>query len=203
MDTDWDNMVGIEGERGSGKSTLALRIATDLDPGFKPNHVFYEPEAWRTILHPKAKKQVYVLDEGTNIAFNRTWQNRSQVALMQFLNTVRQKNHTMIWCAPNLERMDTVIRGDILSHRISVVRRGRAEVKKRRYDWREGTTKWDRVLNVNYGSMVGHPIWGEYVRRKAMSMDSRVNRTSATENVKVSGSQNPDELGDSSPTVEG
>lgn len=196
MHTDWDNMIGIQGERGAGKSTLALWIALSLQPSFKPNHVFYEPEEWKTILHPKAKQEVFILDEGTNIAFNRTWQNRSQVALMQLLNTIRQRNHTMIWCAPNLERMDTVIRGDILTYRISVVKRGKALVQKRRFDYLTGQNHWDRLLWVDYGSLEKHPIWTEYVRRKSMSLNSRANRTNATENVEASDSH-------TTPAVEG
>jgi hypothetical protein len=190
MRNDWDNMIGIQGERGAGKSTLALWISLSLDPtGFKPNHVFYEPNEWKTVMHPKQKGQVYVLDEGTNIAFNRTWQNRDQISLMQLLNTVRQRNHTMIWCAPNLERMDTVIRGDIIKYRISVVSRGRALVQQRRFDYRKGTSHWDDKLWVRYGSLESHPFWPEYVRRKAMSYESRVNRTNATETVAASDSQ--------------
>lgn len=185
MGSDWDNMIGIQGERGAGKSTLALWIALNLDPGFQPNQVFYESQEWKQVIHPKKRGQVFVLDEGTNIAFNRTWQNRDQVSLMQLLNTIRQRNHTMIWCAPNLERMDVVVRADILKFRISVVRRGLALVQERVHNWRDGTTSWKDCCWIRYGSLQNHPIWVEYVRRKSMSYQSRVNRTNATEVVAV------------------
>lgn len=193
MNTDWDNMVGIQGERGSGKSTLALRIALSVDEGFPANHVFYDPQDWSAVVHPKAKKQVYILDEGTNLAFNRTWQNRQQITLMKLLNTIRQRNHTLIWCAPNLERMDVVVRGDIIKYRFSTMRRGLAVLHERRYNWENGTASWLRKSRIHYGSLKWHPIWNEYEARKRQSFNqNKFNQTNAKEDTEPSNQRNPD-----------
>lgn len=181
MNTDWDNMIGIQGERGSGKSTLALHIALQVDPHFNPNHVFYEPQDWQRVIHPRARREVYILDEGTNIAFNRTWQNRGQVALMQLLNTVRQRNHTIIWCAPNLERMDVVVRGDIVTNKLTVIHRGKALLQDRKTVWSNEhgdwvqRVVWSRRFFTRYGSLEHHPIWPQYVSRKAQAFTRRTN----------------------------
>lgn len=195
MRSDWDNMIGIQGERGSGKSTLALRIALALDPNFNPANVFYDAQDWNHIVHPKAKNKTYILDEGTNIAFNRTWQNRNQIGLMQLLNTIRQKNHTLIWCAPNLERMDVVVRGDIIKYRISTLTRGLAVLHERRYDWEKGEVRWTQKARFRFHDLEWHPIWNEYEKRKKMNFNRR---TSATETASTSDSHTTPEPEDSS-----
>lgn len=176
MVTDWDNMIGLQGERGSGKSTLALRIALALQPAFKPENVFYDPDDWAEVVRGPPR-QVFILDEGTNIAFNRTWQQKSQVKLIQLLNTIRQRNHTFIWCAPNLERMDTVIRGDILKYRLSTLYRGLAVLHQRHYDWERDTARWVKLGRIKFGSLEWHPIWQPYAEQKADSYKASTQAT--------------------------
>lgn len=176
MVTDWDNMIGLQGERGSGKSTLALRVALALRPDFKPENVFYDPDDWTEVVKGPPR-QVFILDEGTNIAFNRTWQQKSQVKLVQLLNTIRQRNHTFIWCAPNLERMDTVIRGDILKYRLSTLHRGLAVLHQRHYDWERGEGRWVKLGRIKFASLEWHPIWEPYTKQKAASYSASVKAT--------------------------
>lgn len=173
MNTDWDNMIGVQGERGSGKSTLALRIALAISPEFAPSNVFYDAKDWQIVARGP-KKQTFILDEGTNIAFNRTWQNRGQVQLMQLLNVIRQRNHTLIWCAPNLERMDVVVRGDIVKYRLSTLRRGEALLHERKYDWEKESVSWQRRGRITWRSLEWHPIWRPYEAGKASNYSKTV-----------------------------
>jgi ABC-type dipeptide/oligopeptide/nickel transport system ATPase component len=173
MRDDWDNMVGIQGERGSGKSTLALRLALSLDPDFNVENVFYDSQDWNQI-GQGPKRQTFILDEGTNIAFNRTWQQAEQIQLMQLLNTIRQRNHTLIWCAPNLERMDTVVRGDIMKYRFSTLKRGLAVLHHRVYNWDKGSATWKKLAQVSYRGLEWHPIWQSYEARKDRSFQEHI-----------------------------
>lgn len=157
------NIVGIQGAPGVGKSTLAISIARNLDPGFGPDRIFYAKEALWGVIGPAAKGGVFILDEGTSIAMNRTWQDRQQIALVELLNTIRQRHHTLIWCAPNLQRLDVVIRDDLLTHKLNCVSRGSARIRTRRLD-RDGEPAgwktWPGYLG--WPSLDEHPVWGAY-----------------------------------------
>lgn len=161
------NVVGIQGDPGVGKSTLGLGLALNLEPDFGVTHVHYNRDDWKGILNAP-KGSVFLLDEGANVAMNRTWQDRSQVQLMQILNMIRQRNHTLIWCTPNLQRLDVVIREDLLTHKINCTKRGEARVRTRRFD-RDGEhggwVTWPGLLS--WPSLDQHPIWEPYSEAKA------------------------------------
>lgn len=106
---------------------------------------------------------------------NRTWQQRGQVQLMQLLNMIRQRHHTLIWCTPNLERLDIVVREDLLTHKVNCIRRGMAKVRTRGLD-RDGEPAgwktWPGALAWN--SLDQHPIWPAYFAAKEAEFARKV-----------------------------
>ena len=148
---DQHNVVGIQGPPGAGKSELGLHIGEEVQPGFPLANVFYsQPSAVRGISTTQ-KRQVYLLDEGGNVAMNRNWNNRTQIVLMQLLNVIRQMQHTLIWCMPNLDRADIIVRDDLLTHKIHALRIGRAVIQRRvvYFNQRENqlTRTWKTIIN--------------------------------------------------------
>ena len=148
---DQHNVIGIQGPPGSGKSELGLHIGEEIQPGFPLSNVFYsQPSAVRGI-STNIKRQVYLLDEGGNVAMNRNWNNRTQIVLMQLLNVIRQMQHTLIWCMPNLDRADIIVRDDLLTHKIHALRVARAVVQRRvvYFNQRENqlVRTWKTIIN--------------------------------------------------------
>lgn len=176
--TDEHNVVGIQGPAGVGKSTLGLISALTLDAKFGLGNVHYNRDEWDQITRAP-KGSVFLLDEGANVAMNRTWQDRSQVKLMQVLNMIRQRNHTLIWATPNLQRLDIVLREDLLTHKVNCYRRGKARVLTpgfNREGEREGWKLWPGILTWN--SIKGHPLWKPYVQAKAANFTKASNSIS-------------------------
>lgn len=164
---DGHSVVGIQGEPGVGKSTLALFLALRLNPEFTVKQVHYSRNEWRDIVLAD-KGQVFILDEGANVAMSRTWADRDQTKLMQLLNMIRQRNHTLIWCTPNLQRLDVVVREDLITHKINCVSRGQARILTKylnRDGEHAGWKRWPGV--ITWKKLDWHPIWQPYVAAKA------------------------------------
>lgn len=172
------SVLGIQGDPGVGKSTLALGLALSLEHAFSVKNVYYNREEWATIAGAK-KGSVFILDEGANVAMNRTWQEKSQVKLMQLLNMIRQRHHTLIWCTPNLQRLDVILREDLITHRINCLRRGAAKVRTRSRD-RDGEPSgwktWPGILS--WPNLDKHPIWKSYYEAKEANFAASVNSIS-------------------------
>lgn len=171
------NVVGIQGEPGSGKSTLGVTIALVLEDGdFSTRNVYYDMQGCLDIA--KAPKGgVFLLDEGSKIAMNRTWQNRDQVQLMQLLNTIRQRHHTLIWATPNLKRLDVILREDLLSHRVNVIKRGLARVRTPHLD-RDGEPNGWKTWHgyLTWASLDKHKFWPGYMKAKERSYAETVRK---------------------------
>jgi hypothetical protein len=168
-DRDEHNVLGIQGPPGIGKSTLGLAIALNLEPSFGISNVHYNRDDWPDILR-SPKRGVFLLDEGANVAMNRTWQQGAQVRLMQILNMIRQRNHTLIWCTPNLQRLDIVVREDLLTHKINCYRKGLARVQTPKFNYQgepEGWKTWPGILA--WGPLEAHPLWKPYSDAKAQN----------------------------------
>lgn len=135
----------VRGEAGSGKSTIAQHIARALTPGFRVENVLFSPRQSHDLIH-RLRHETLIFDEGANIAFNRTWNTEEQVELMQLLQTCRQNNNTLIWCTLNDRRLDNVIRDDLITNRVTVVRRGEAWVERFVRDWTHEEHTWRSVI---------------------------------------------------------
>lgn len=146
---DWHNVILIRGEAGAGKSTIAQHVARALRPDFPVDHVLFRPDTSHTLIH-RLRGEPIIFDEGANIAFNRTWNQDEQIQLIQMLQTCRQNNNTLIWCTLNDRRLDTVIRDDLVTSRVTVVRRGEAWVERYIRDWHHEEHSWRYVIRPLY-----------------------------------------------------
>jgi hypothetical protein len=149
IEQDWHNVILIRGEAGAGKSTIAQHVARALRPGFPVEHILYRPDQSHRLIHGLRREPI-IFDEGANIAFSRTWNQEEQVSLIQMLQTCRQNNNTLIWCTLNDRRLDTVIRDDLVTSRITVVRRGEAWVERYHRDWHNEEHSWRYIIRPLY-----------------------------------------------------
>ena len=161
-------VLGIQGPPGSGKSTLGLGISLSIpDTPFGIENIHYNRDDWHNIVTAE-KGQVFLLDEGNNVASNRTWQDREQVGLMQILNMIRQRNHVLVWATPSLKRLDVVVREDLLTHRINCIPGAwRARVRQPSWD-RDGEPSGWRTWKgyLSWPQLDTHPIWKPYSEAK-------------------------------------
>lgn len=180
-------ILGIQGDPGSGKSTLGLGIGLGLDPGFGVGNVHYNRDDWREIVSAP-KGGIFLLDEGNNVASNRTWQNREQVALMQILNMIRQRNHILIWATPSLERLDVIIRQDLVTHRINCVwGHWYAKVRTKHVDRDGEPAGWQSWKGkLRWPNLTKHPIWNHYEAAKEANFLRKAQEVSTTSHL-----QNP------------
>lgn len=161
------NVIGIQGRPGWGKSTLALVIAMNLSDGFDPRNVFYDRKNCLKVIANAPKRGTFIMDEGGNIALSRTWQNRGQTEMMQILLTIRQRHHNLIWCMPNLNRADVIVREDLLTHKLNLIEQGTAKVRVPFLDRDGEFAGWKTWLGyLGWPSLDKHPIWIPYYTGK-------------------------------------
>lgn len=156
------SILGIQGDPGDGKSYCAISLGRNIDPEFGMDNIFYGRTELFEVVAPAPKGGVFILDEGTNAAMNRHWQDADQIELMQIFNTIRQRRHTIFWCQPNVQRLDVVLREDLLTHKVNCVQRGSARVrtKKRDRDGEQaGWVTWPGFLG--WPNLDDHPVFGK------------------------------------------
>lgn len=185
-ETDGHNVVGVQGPPGVGKSTLALGLALNLDPSFHVGYVHYNRKEWHGIV-TAPKGGIFILDEGANVAMNRTWADKDQTRLMQILNMIRQRNHTLLWATPNVQRLDIVVREDLLTHKINCFpttygRRARILTPSYGIDGQpSGWKRWPGILS--WPSLEEHSIWTPYKAAKAANFQASASQLSSMSHV--------------------
>lgn len=156
------SIVAVQGDPGVGKSHCSICIARNIDPEFKPDNIFYGRDELFEVVAPAPKGGIWILDEGTNAAMNRNWQDKDQVELMQIFNTIRQRRHTIFWNQPNVQRLDVVLREDLVTHKINCISRGNARVRTKARD-RDGELMgwktWPGYLG--WPNLDEHPVFGK------------------------------------------
>jgi len=99
----------IVGREGFGKSHTALKIASNVDPQFCADRVFFDPkdllEAFQS--DDLGKGNIIILDEAGVGMGNRSWYEKEQILLNQVLQTVRDDNMGVIFTLPRLEELDS------------------------------------------------------------------------------------------------
>lgn len=99
----------IVGREGFGKSHTALKIASNVDPQFSADRVFFDPkdllEAFQS--DDLGKGNIIILDEAGVGMGNRSWYEKEQILLNQVLQTVRDDNMGVIFTLPRLEELDS------------------------------------------------------------------------------------------------
>jgi len=99
----------IVGREGFGKSHTALKIASNVDPEFTAERVFFNPkdllEAFQS--DDLGKGNIIILDEAGVGMGNRSWYEKEQILLNQVLQTVRDDNMGVLFTLPRLEELDS------------------------------------------------------------------------------------------------
>lgn len=169
MDNNQHNVIGVRGPPGIGKSTFSLHLAFHLNPGFPIENVYYRiGDAYEAIVN-SPKRQVHDVDEGTNVAMGRTWNNEDQIELVKMLTTARQRNHTLLWNAPNEERLDIILRQDLLDARVTVFQQGIAIIEEKTFNEYEMRWDWQRTIRRLYFpdfKQTNPDFWGLYEGHK-------------------------------------
>jgi len=132
IQTKFDCVIIIEGNRGLGKSTLAIHLARGVAREIKKQGLDQYKFHWRNslIYSKKDTKQFLhkwrstgIIDEAISVTFNRDFYNEDQKDIIKQLNTNRDHCNFLISCVPSFQVMDNQIK-NLCKIRITVVRRG-------------------------------------------------------------------------------
>lgn len=129
-----DINVATTGREGSGKSSLAIQLALALETDLDPHDIILTYEDYYRVYDPDAKDRVYVFDEAARFAFNRTWNNREQVALIQEIIENRQARSCTFWNLPQFKSLDKYAREGRLDLWHGCYDQGKAMVRALAYD---------------------------------------------------------------------
>lgn len=139
----------------------------NLDEKFDPVNVFYDRKNCLKVIGRAPKHGTFIMDEGGNIALSRQWHNRDQTEMMQILLTIRQRHHNLIWSMPNLQRADVILREDLLTHKLNLIRQGSARVRTPRLDRDGEFAGWKTWRGfLGWPNLDAHPIWPPYYQGK-------------------------------------
>lgn len=102
------NLIIIVGETGKGKSWAGLRTAEILDPTFTVDDVCFDVASFMDRINDPSTKRgkVLIMDEFGVTMGRRNWMKLDNKNMSFFLQTSRQKNHTYIFCVPDLSFVD-------------------------------------------------------------------------------------------------
>lgn len=170
---DEDNVVAIDGYEGSGKSTLAIQLARAIQrlqgTDFPPEHTIFDWSQWDEVFSFRDKRQVYILDEGGNLALSRDAMTGGNKEMVRILTQARQLNHTIIFCMPSFYWLDKYVREHRVKWWLHVEKRGEATLLERYNDWRRGET-WFEDCNARFNfddlAVLDPPYWAKYVAHK-------------------------------------
>lgn len=112
---EYDSIITITGPVGSGKSNLGVDVAVTCDPTFtlKERYVYdFLPflnrlrDRWQDL----KPGMCFLMDEATNLANNRNWNNDVNKYFTQFLEMFRSLGLILILIIPTKQRLDVYLR---------------------------------------------------------------------------------------------
>lgn len=114
-DKAYDNLIIITGPEGSGKSNLAVQLCKMCDPTFtiEGRYIYdYLPflKSLETDFDSGCQGRAYLMDEATNLASNRDWNQKDNKNFIQLLEMFRSRGLTLVMCIPSFDRLDVYIR---------------------------------------------------------------------------------------------
>lgn len=188
---DRDNMIAIDGYEGTGKSAFALQLARAIawklgEDDLPIEHVLFDWSQWDEAFSFSRKRQIYVLDEGGNLALSRDAMSGGNKELLRILTQARQLNDTLIFCMPSFFWLDKYVREHRVSWWIHVEKRGEAIVLERAGNWRKGDTWFEECGSVfRYGDLAkaDPSYWHRYLKRKKEAFLDRFDPAATKANV--------------------
>lgn len=112
---EYDSIITIVGDVGTGKSNLGVHIAELCDPTFnlKERYVYdFLPflEKLKSDWDDLKPGMCFLMDEATNLANNRNWNNDVNKFFTQFLEMFRSLGLILILIIPTKQRLDVYLR---------------------------------------------------------------------------------------------
>ena len=139
-------VICVTGPPGQGKTYLGIRYAQKLDPKFHINDTPPPPGgeddgqitfSREHISHltgensPLHRGQVILTDESHWGIGARSWQDKDQQEIVNYLAAIRSKGFILIIVVLHTKMIDTLLRDFVLNYEFHVTRRGEATVYRR------------------------------------------------------------------------
>ena len=91
----------ITAEMGNWKSSVGQSIATELDPNFTANNIFFSYDEFETIFKESKPKTFHIMDE---LIFQAgSGSNRIMNTMQTLIETLRKRQNSLILISPNLK----------------------------------------------------------------------------------------------------
>lgn len=164
-----DTYIAVTGREGDGKSALGLTAALALDPDLNPEDVILDHADYARVYDPDSRDQVYVFDEAGRLFFNRRWQSKRQVALIQEVMENRQNRNVVFLHLPQFKVLDKYVREGRVPLWFACRRQGVAMIRKLRYNAWSEEAYYPVVVDEHYWDPleISHPAFARsYYARK-------------------------------------
>ena len=106
---DWDFIFIIDGIEGAGKSIFAGQLAYYLDPTLTIDRITFSPEEFKEACLKADKYQAVIFDEAITGGNIREAMNDVNIAIMNMLGQIRQKNLYILIVLPSFFDLDRYI----------------------------------------------------------------------------------------------
>jgi len=138
LNSKFDCVVVIEGNRGLGKSTLAIHLQRRVAREFKKlgqsdkynfnwrHNLIYTKKETKHFFHKW--EQSGIADEMINVTFNRDFYDTEQKDIIKMINMNRDHRNFFVACVPQFQTLDNQIK-NLCKLRITIVRRGLAIIQ--------------------------------------------------------------------------
>lgn len=139
-------VICVTGPPGKGKTYFGIRFAQKLDPKFHINDIPPPPPdqddsqitfsrehiSYITGEHtPLFRGQVILTDEAHWGIGARSWQNKDQQEVVNYLAAIRSKGFILIIVVLHTRMIDTLLRDFVLNYEFHVTKRGEATIYRR------------------------------------------------------------------------
>lgn len=130
-------VILVTGTQGTGKTYTAVRLAEILDKRFNPDHQIAMDRSQITKLvsgrGQLSRNQAIIIDESQFGANARSWANKDQQALMNFLAAARFYGYVIFIVALHRSMLDSIIRERIVNFHIHMEDRGVSTIYEPRH----------------------------------------------------------------------
>lgn len=171
--SEYNNLIIVEGEPGTGKSAFGCSLGQHLNPYFGAKHlVFTKREFYDALENFKGRRVTLMWDECGVYISHRKWLSDEQIRIMQILQSFRYRKMNMIFTLPSAGYMDKVAR-EMCHFVINLEQRGVGRVyrivKTPYVSW-----TFTPFMGIVYSEMPTAFLWNEFVRLHTEHIDEFV-----------------------------
>ena len=106
---DWDAVIAVDGMEGSGKSVLAMQAAYYCDPTLTLSRVVFRPDDFKKAIIEAKAYQAVIYDEAYGGMSSRRTMGEVNIALVDMLAEIRQKNLFIFIVMPTYFDLDRYV----------------------------------------------------------------------------------------------